>query len=551
MLHIHENSNLILGTQIGTGAFAEVFKGKYKDSDLAVAVKKRLDPARSFTREAELIAALTQHPNVISVITRYVDGYSMTLVEGMELNHHLIRYLPEFDHRLQISQGILKGVMHLHKANVTHADLKPQNIMVTREGHPVICDLGLAKLHTEALVLSKPSGTPRYMAPEMMSQFYLTKAVDLYALGLIFWTLQSGIEPFDEDQTALELVEKVLRHVRPDLQDLPFQCLAFTLVIFYLWRPEPVYRIPLAHALEIVEGIIADLNVQLNETSIVKTIASFKFFKCPIKVLFHAMRDGNQVVMSKIINDPHFSMDGLNKPYSRQLFLLAALRNGQSAIVLKLLDRPDITKQHLMMVDELSQNGLLATALKMNAIDVFETILANPYCDAEVYSSLFISVDRLRNEFEKNPEWLAIAVMSKAMLSTKNISQDYQDAIRSVFTHPLCIARNLSILGQFKHIPQDSLLWESNFVKAYLHLHEFAKLTRNLIIKVVLQSSLNATDFCKKIVEEIQHYDSVKKMDSKSVGYISFRKAVAVAELHLKSLVDVSAAAPQVLAPRQ
>ena len=176
-------------TPIGAGGMGEVYKARDTRLDRTVAVKvlpeeiaKREDLRERFEREARAVASLN-HPNICSLFDIGPGYMVMELIDGETLAARIGKGALSLDQALKYAAQIADALDRAHRAGVTHRDVKPQNIMLTRDGVKIL-DFGLAKsaaaepgpteetltkvLTTEGTVM----GTPQYMAPGSARQSY-------------------------------------------------------------------------------------------------------------------------------------------------------------------------------------------------------------------------------------------------------------------------------------------------------------------------------------------------------------------------------------------
>jgi serine/threonine protein kinase/Flp pilus assembly protein TadD len=172
-----------------------------------------------FHRERQILADL-EHPN----IARLLDGgttenglpyFVMEYVEGLPLN----RFCDERDlplaARLKLFRQICAAVQFAHEHAVIHRDLKPSNILVTKDGEPKLLDFGIAKTSTRNTTLASTKTalrvmTPEYASPEQMRGERVTKATDIYSLGVVLYELVTGNRPYDFDsKSPFEIVQAV------------------------------------------------------------------------------------------------------------------------------------------------------------------------------------------------------------------------------------------------------------------------------------------------------------------------------------------------------
>jgi serine/threonine protein kinase len=91
---------------------------------------------------------------------------------------------------------VTEGLDYLHRNDLLYRDLKPENVLISKDGYAILCDFGFAKkMERGVRSTGTMCGTPRYLAPEIISQRGYGKAVDLWALGIFFWECMVGISP--------------------------------------------------------------------------------------------------------------------------------------------------------------------------------------------------------------------------------------------------------------------------------------------------------------------------------------------------------------------
>jgi len=236
----------ILAT-LGAGGMGEVYRAKDLRLGREVAVKVLPGAVASsperlarFEREARTVARLN-HPNIVTLYSAEDEGglrfLTMELVEGQTLSTLIIPGGLSFLRILDLAIPLTDALVAAHERGVIHRDLKPGNVMVTREGRVKILDFGLAKMMglagppDDAAVTTtvdsdddKAAGTVPYMAPEQLRKESVDARSDLFSLGVILYELATGRRPFTGGSSA-EVAASILRDTPEHLSrvrgDLP------------------------------------------------------------------------------------------------------------------------------------------------------------------------------------------------------------------------------------------------------------------------------------------------------------------------------------------
>ncbi|NXW95977.1 STK36 kinase, partial [Alopecoenas beccarii] len=191
---------------IGEGSFGRVYKGRRKHSAQVVALKfipkvgRSQKELKNLQREIEIMRGL-HHPNIIQmldsfetdkevvVVTDYAEGELFQILEDDGS-------LPE-DQVQTIAAQLVSALYYLHSHRILHRDMKPQNILLGKDGVVKLCDFGFARamsIHT--MVLTSIKGTPLYMSPELVEERPYDHTADLWSVGCILYELFVGTPPF-------------------------------------------------------------------------------------------------------------------------------------------------------------------------------------------------------------------------------------------------------------------------------------------------------------------------------------------------------------------
>ena len=215
-----------VGELIARGGMASVHRGRDERLDRAVALKIMHphladDEAfrRRFRREARSVARLA-HRNVVGVFDQGEDGESvylaMELVEGSTLRTRLVRGgALTVREALTIAQAVLRALAAAHAAGIIHRDIKPENILLSSSGDVKVADFGLARVVGAATASNTGTllGTVAYVSPEVVTRGLCDERSDLYSLGILFYEMLTGTQPFRGEQA----VHVAFQHVHEDV----------------------------------------------------------------------------------------------------------------------------------------------------------------------------------------------------------------------------------------------------------------------------------------------------------------------------------------------
>ena len=220
----------ILG-RIGSGGMSMVYKGRDQKLNRNVAVKVlkseyREDKnfVRKFREEAQAAACLA-HPNIVNVYDvgeeQGVHYIVMELVEGITLKNYIERKGKlTIKEATSIAIQVSMGLEVAHNNEIVHRDIKPQNIMISKDGKVKVMDFGIAKAATSETIASNAMGSVHYTSPEQARGGYSDAKSDIYSLGIVMYEMVTGRVPFDGETT----VAVAVKHLQEEMTSPKVYC---------------------------------------------------------------------------------------------------------------------------------------------------------------------------------------------------------------------------------------------------------------------------------------------------------------------------------------
>lgn len=221
--------------KIGTGGMSDVYKAKDHKLNRFVAVKvlkqefgENANFVSKFRIEAQAAAGL-MHPNIVNVYDVGEEGgihyIVMELVDGITLKKYI-----EKKARLSVKEAISiaiqvsMGIEAAHNNHIIHRDIKPQNIIISKEGKVKVTDFGIAKAATSNTITSNVMGSVHYTSPEQARGGYSDEKSDIYSLGITMFEMLTGRVPFNGETTvaiAIKHIQEEMPSPREYVSEIP------------------------------------------------------------------------------------------------------------------------------------------------------------------------------------------------------------------------------------------------------------------------------------------------------------------------------------------
>lgn len=224
------NNRYEILSRVGAGGMSDVYKAKDHKLNRNVAIKvlkpeysKDKNFVSKFRVEAQSAASLI-HPNIVNVYDVGEDNglyyIVMELIEGITLKN----YIEKKGHlsvreTISIAIQIANGIECAHNNQIVHRDIKPQNIMISREGKVKVTDFGIARAASANTISGTAMGSVHYISPEQAAGKYVDEKTDIYSLGITMFEMLTGRVPFDGESTVTIALKHIQNNV-PSISEL-------------------------------------------------------------------------------------------------------------------------------------------------------------------------------------------------------------------------------------------------------------------------------------------------------------------------------------------
>lgn len=210
--------------KIGSGGMSDVYKAKCHKLNRQVAIKvlkQEYSTDKNFVgkfwAEAQSAACLT-HPNIVNVYDVGNDQgiyyIVMELVEGITLKKYIEKKGKlEIRESIGIAMQVCQGIEAAHEQRIIHRDIKPQNIIISRDGKVKVTDFGIARAASSQTISSNAMGSVHYISPEQARGGYCDERSDIYSMGIVMYEMLTGTVPFEGEST----VQVALMHIQSEM----------------------------------------------------------------------------------------------------------------------------------------------------------------------------------------------------------------------------------------------------------------------------------------------------------------------------------------------
>ena len=242
----------ILST-VGTGGMADVYRARDTVLKRLVAIKVLKEEYSSdasfvakFRKEAQAVSALN-HPNIVGVFDVGEQNgmyyIVMELVEGINLKKY-IEKIGAMDEReaVEVAMQVAKGLEAAHDKGIIHRDIKPQNIIISREGKIKVADFGIARMVATETSTTSTMGSVHYISPEQARGDACDARSDIYSLGITLYEMVTGRVPFDGDTSVSVALKHVQDPVKPPRELVPTITQNLEKIILKCTQKNPGFR---------------------------------------------------------------------------------------------------------------------------------------------------------------------------------------------------------------------------------------------------------------------------------------------------------------------
>lgn len=222
--------------KIGTGGMSDVYKSKDHKLNRFIAVKvlkqefsENSNFVAKFRTEAQAAAGL-MHPNIVNVYDVGSENgiyyIVMELVEGITLKKYIEKKIRlSTKEAVSIAIQVSNGIEAAHNNHIIHRDIKPQNIIISKQGKVKVTDFGIAKAASNNTVSSNVMGSVHYTSPEQARGGFSDERSDIYSMGITLYEMLTGSVPFNGDTTvaiAIKHIQETMPYVSDYVDDVPY-----------------------------------------------------------------------------------------------------------------------------------------------------------------------------------------------------------------------------------------------------------------------------------------------------------------------------------------
>lgn len=217
---------------VGHGGMGKVFAARHIHTQEIVAIKvvphdisEDIDTLERFAREGRILRQL-DHPNIVKLVDIIGEGHRSALVMEFVGGGSLQKYIKEMgpldiDDFLRIAIPITDALAHAHSLGILHRDVKPANVLMSKDDNPRLTDFGLSRTESSEDSMTGSGmivGSHDYLSPEAIGEAPVSPSMDIWALGITFYEMLTASRPFT-GRTQLETLMLIMSEDLPPITE--------------------------------------------------------------------------------------------------------------------------------------------------------------------------------------------------------------------------------------------------------------------------------------------------------------------------------------------
>ena len=239
--------------KIGSGGMSDVYKARDAKLNRFVAVKilkQELSVDQGFVSKFRMeaqSAACLSHPNIVNIFDVGEENgiyyIVMELIEGITLKKYIERRRKlGIRESIEVSMQVSRGLQAAHAEHIIHRDIKPQNIMISKDGKIKVTDFGIARAVSSQTISSNTMGSVHYISPEQARGGYCDERSDIYSLGITMYEMLTGRVPFEGESTVAVALQHIQSEMVPPRQYEPLIPVSLEKIILKCTQKKPENR---------------------------------------------------------------------------------------------------------------------------------------------------------------------------------------------------------------------------------------------------------------------------------------------------------------------
>ena len=239
--------------KIGSGGMSDVYKARDAKLNRFVAIKILKEEfsvdqgfVSKFRMEAQSAACLS-HPNIVNIFDVGEENgiyyIVMELIEGITLKKYIERRKKlGIRESIEVSMQVSRGLQAAHAEHIIHRDIKPQNLMISKDGKIKVTDFGIARINDTQISGANTMGSVHYISPEQARGGVCDERSDIYSLGITLYEMVTGRVPFEGESTVDVALKHIKEPITPPSEYEPDMIPNLEKIILKCTQKKPDYR---------------------------------------------------------------------------------------------------------------------------------------------------------------------------------------------------------------------------------------------------------------------------------------------------------------------